>query len=65
LDWLKQTSPHKPIIVLNPGVTGCSESIYLKQLAGILRDKGYTICALNNRGINCEMAVRYDQRTIF
>lgn len=52
LDWLKSgCSENAPIVIILPGLTGGSQSEYIKCLVSAANQKGIICCVFNNRGL--------------
>lgn len=45
----------QPIIVITHGLTGGSDSNYIKNAAESLKNAGYTVVCYNQRGVACEL----------
>ena len=52
LDWLEENnmSPDTPIVILLPGLTGHSQSEYIKSFVNAARASGARCVVFNNRG---------------
>lgn len=52
LDWMeKNCSDNSPVILLLPGLTGASQSEYIKCLVTAASDIGARVVVFNNRGL--------------
>lgn len=52
LDWLvKNCSENAPVVVILPGLTGGSQSEYIRSLVIAANQKGIKCCVFNNRGL--------------
>ena len=47
---LEGQDPHKPLVILAHGMGGCSESGYMRRIAGRLWDRGSGVIMMNHRG---------------
>ena len=61
LDWINkfashQQNQHVPILLLAHGMTGASETQYIKVIADKAKQKGFTFVCLNNRGFDSIMS---------
>lgn len=52
LDWAEANcSPHSPIVIILPGLTGASQAEYIKCLVGAAKNVGIRCVIFNNRGL--------------
>ncbi|XP_012259726.1 phospholipase ABHD3 [Athalia rosae] len=52
LDWAESNcSPHSPIVIILPGLTGASQAEYIKCLVGAAKNVGIRCVIFNNRGL--------------
>lgn len=52
LDWMEHNcEPESPVIFILPGLTGASQSEYIKCLVAAGNNIGARICVFNNRGL--------------
>ncbi|KAM3131088.1 hypothetical protein pb186bvf_016786 [Paramecium bursaria] len=58
LDWVNKDSPtQKPLILITHGLTGGSDSNYIKDAAQRLKQLGYQVVCFNQRGVaKCSLA---------
>lgn len=52
LDWAEAScTPHSPIVIILPGLTGASQAEYIKCLVSAAKNVGIRCVIFNNRGL--------------